>query len=293
MSLANVFKLWKKSSFSIYKRTYEEYGGSICTHPDVISFLSNRKSCSLDFFHYEISDKIIAACFSFNGVVSHDISGYPFFYDDIIFPLSKGNKLFLPVKSKNLSRYHKGDFYNCNFLDIYKRRICLARSDHSAKNNKNRRNEYNKFVAAGGEIVAIDELTNSEICDNYIRLFNKRWEGSLTCYSRSVLLDVITNLKDMLFGYTLVLKGQPCAYDLIYRAVCNKWIYYDCHNGAYDPEFSNLSVGSVLMYKNLELARDECNTKEKEMIFSLGMDNPRWPYKSQWCKITSQGRTLI
>ncbi|WP_405053413.1 hypothetical protein [Serratia ureilytica] len=63
-------------------------------------------------------------------------------------------------------------------------------------------------------------------------------------------------------------------------------------NGGYAPSYSEFSIGSILMYLNIQHARELCKEKRVKMAFSLGMDDPRWQYKRQWCHIFSLGRSL-
>ncbi|WP_259341115.1 antimicrobial resistance protein Mig-14 [Serratia odorifera] len=88
-------------------------------------------------------------------------------------------------------------------------------------------------------------FSNDALCDIYISLFTKRWGDTLSCYSRDALSDVLGALRHLVFGYVLLMNGQPCAYDLVFKAECPQWIFFDCINGGYDPDFASLSVGSV------------------------------------------------
>jgi len=47
------------------------------------------------------------------------------------------------------------------------------------------------------------------------------------------------------------------------------------------------------MYLNIQRAREICQAKNVKMAFSLGMDNPRWQYKQQWCNTFTLGRALM
>jgi len=284
---------WEPTTPEAYREAYFLFGGSVCTHPDVIEFLSQRLVFP-EFYSYKRKGSVISAAFSLKGNISLKVSGYPFFFDDIIIPIKKGSgKIVMPFKTKQLSSYHKGDFYNCIHWERLKRKTCRVKDDFSKKTHKKRLAEFDKFISSGGQCLSIDHFSDKELSDIYISLFKKRWGDTLECYSEEVLLDVFSKLRHLLFGYVLLINGKPCAYDLVFKAECREWIFFDCHNGGVDQTYASLSVGSVLMYMNIKLAKELCNQKGVKMIYSLGMDNPRWNYKKQWCEIVALGRTLM
>ena len=52
MNLQNIklyFSKWERSNFETYKLAYHLYGGSVCTHPDVLQFLSKASGVVLEF----------------------------------------------------------------------------------------------------------------------------------------------------------------------------------------------------------------------------------------------------
>lgn len=97
----------------------------------------------------------------------------------------------------------------------------------------------------------------------------------------------------MIFGNVLFYKGEPCAYDLIYQAECNNWIYFDDHNGGIDTTIKDFSVGSLLLFANISEARNLCQQKNKEFIFSIGKSNDKWAYKKLWSNEIKLGKSIF
>ncbi|HGM5420064.1 TPA: GNAT family N-acetyltransferase [Serratia liquefaciens] len=283
---------WTSSDFITYREAYSRFGGSVCSHPDVIHFLSERGTAP-EFYVYKKDEEVICATFASGKHLHVDCASYPFVFDDVIIPIKKSEvKFFLPFRTKQLSPYHDGDFYNGIFWKGLKRKTCVVKDEFSNSSHKKRRQAFQKFVKAGGECRSIDTFSNDELCDIYRTLFMQRWGETLSCFSREALSEVFGELRHLVFGYVLMMHGWPCAYDLVFKAECREWIFFDCINGGYDPAYADLSVGSILMYMNIQRAREICQSNNTKMTFSLGMDNPRWGYKKQWCNTFTLGRSL-
>lgn len=283
---------WVLSDFKTYQEAYFRFGGSVCSHPDVIHFLCENGAAP-EFYAYKENGAVISATYVSKGHISVHCGPFPFVFDDIIIPRNKNaGKIILPFKTKQLSPYHVGDFYNCIYWRGLKRKTCVVKREFSRSTHKKRQAAVKRFIQAGGCVRPVEAFTDQELCDIYISLFKKRWGDTLPCYGEAALLAVFGALRHLVFGVVLLMDGVPCAYDLIFRAECRQWCFYDCINGGYDPVYSDLSVGSILMCLNIQQAREECQKNNIKMAFSLGMDNPRWEYKKQWCDIFTLGRSL-
>ena len=283
---------WGLSDFDTYKETYERFGGSVCSHPDVISYL-NEKVPSLSFHVYRRNGVPICAVYTTGKNIRAGHIDYPFVFDDIILPYKKNEKkIILPFRTKQLSPFHAGDFYNCIHWQKMKRKTCVVKDDFSVSTHKKRRLAFKKFLHWGGECRPAEDFSAEELSDIYCTLFELRWGDSLVCYSREILTEVFKRLRHLVFGHVLLINGKPCAYDLLFKAECIEWYFFDCINGGYDPDYAELSIGSVLMYLNIQKAKELCQAGNAKMIFSLGMDNPKWKYKKQWCNTLTLGRLL-
>ncbi|MGP1318992.1 hypothetical protein [Serratia sp. CY37345] len=170
---------WEKSTREEYGYAHTLFGGSVCTHPDVVDFLSKRLAPP-DFYVYKRKGDIIAAAFSLNNELSLKNNNYPIFFDDIIIPFKKGSgKILIPFKTKQLSHHHKGDFSNCIHWQKLKRKTCVVKDDFSKKTHRKRRAEYECFINNGGECLSIDEFSDKALSEIYISLFKKRWGKNL------------------------------------------------------------------------------------------------------------------
>lgn len=91
-----------------------------------------------------------------------------------------------------------------------------------------------KFLNSGGDVVDQALLTPNQLADIYLELFERRW--GVKPDNKQQMVDMITSLRDMIFGYVLFYNGQPCAFQFITRADSPKWICFDYVNGGYDRE---------------------------------------------------------
>ncbi|WP_256380171.1 GNAT family N-acetyltransferase [Cedecea sp. FDAARGOS_727] len=258
----------------------------------MLRFLSDKEP-GPSFYAYMQKGELICATYVTGKDIRAGSAAYPFLFDDIIIPYNKhAKRIFLPFRTKQLSPFHAGDFYNCIYWRRMKRKTCVVKPDFSNATHKKRRQAFKKFLRAGGECCPVDRFSNDELSDIYCTLFKLRWGDTLKCYSKDVLSEVFGALRHLVFGHVLVIQGKPCAYDLVFKAECKKWYFFDCINGGYDPTYTDLSVGSVLMYLNIQSAREMCEAHNVKMVFSLGRDSPKWHYKQQWCNTFTLGRSM-
>ncbi len=96
----------------------------------------------------------------------------------------------------------------------------------------------------------------------------------------------------MIFGNVMFFAGVPCAIDLVLAASSENMIYFDVPNGGVDPQFSQYSPGSLLMWSNISDARRICAIQNKKMAFSIGMYEKNWEYKLRWSEATKTGKVL-
>lgn len=284
---------WERSNFETYKLAYNLYGGSVCTHPDVIHFLSKVSDCSLEFYCKTSQGRIVGASFSVEGNLSLQDKRFPIVFDDILFPFSTDTSEFLPFKTKRLSPGHKGNFYNVVHSSLLKHKIAYVKHNFSKSTEKKRRGELNKFLREGGEVKDIHDFTIEEISTFYISLFRDRWKNKLKCFSYSDLCNTLNHLQHLLFGCVLIKNGKACALDIIFKSENERFIYFDDINGGYSSSYPEYNLGTILLWTNIQKARVLCQDKKKEFMFSLGVYKEHWSYKKQWCNIVPLGRTLI
>ncbi|MGF2656327.1 GNAT family N-acetyltransferase [Serratia marcescens] len=283
---------WQECSLADYSSAFHMYGGNCCTNPVLLRFLQRNTPEKYRFYSKSEADKIKAAIFintsgdfclpgKYNNIVSAD---------EIVFPIERTTKVILPYKSKKISSLIRYNCLNCLPSYLNKRRICLIKEDFSVKSKRNRRNELNKFIKNGGEVIPASHYSPQEICNIYNNLFKKRWGVGLDSKCIDNIFNFISENPEMLFGNVLEIFGKPCAYDLIIKSASPRWISFDIPNGGVDPKFNKLSVGSVLMWVNTQQAISLCKNERKKIHFSLG--SPTMPYKIRWSTPNYLFRTL-
>lgn len=286
---------WVESNFDIYKIAYSTYGGGINTHPSLIEHMIKNYDCKGTFYHLEIRGVIVGACYiNDKGKIGLDVwRKFPITYDEVLIPLSREVKSFLPLHTNRLSMRNKRNVLNTSYNLLSKNKLCVVKDSFSKKTTKNRRNQMNKFIAAGGTVRSVEEFSQEELTTIYITLFKKRFGETVRCYTRESLLDLMTHFKHMIFGHILFIKDSiPCAFDLIIKAECQNWFYFDVPNGGVDPEYNYLSPGSVLMWLNINAAKEMSRTLSKECIFTLGLYQKNWEYKLLWCDAVPLGKVI-
>ncbi|MGC0984603.1 hypothetical protein [Pantoea agglomerans] len=286
---------WEKSDADIYEHCFNRFGGSVNMHPDVIRFFSSRTGHEATYFHKEKQGGYTAAY----ALLDHSRIGvdqwkqFPLSYDEIMVPAAKNASMLFPEKTNKMSHFNKHNFINFNFSFARKNKVCFVKESYSVKTEKNRRNEYNRFIRAGGRCCDMNQFSPEELANYYIFLFKSRFSDSVTCYSRENLITLINAMKRMLFGYILFVGNEPCAMDLLFMAESEHIIYFDVPNGGVNTKYSDLSPGSLLMWKNIGAARDYCKQTGKEMRLSIGSLDKEWTYKLRWADAHSTGKTIF
>ncbi|WP_409325913.1 GNAT family protein [Serratia liquefaciens] len=114
--LKNALFGWESSDLITYRETHTLFGGCINTHPDVLEFLIN-KGGDIHFFHYKSKGGLLGALFlNDKKEIGVDVwRKYPISYDEIILPLSKQAKVFIPNRCKRLSPVNENSVRNISF----------------------------------------------------------------------------------------------------------------------------------------------------------------------------------
>jgi len=280
-------KGWLAVDQAAYAQAYEQFGGSVLSHPDVLKAIEAMVDLPIQYYAFEqvgelqavipVWKKYIAGSklslkkLSRKGLVDFGNAEY-------ILPIASKARIELPVQGDNLSRLHATNISN---LVPANTAISLSKSslEFSKKFRYNRKRELRLLEEQGGEIKSIDGLSNEELVDIYTRLFELRWGFKPTAYQCLVrLLDL---LRPLLFGSYIEMDGQAIACQLIYKAECPSHISMEYINGGVDPAFRSLSPGSVLTYVNTRQAWALSESSGKALRYSFGRaDNE---YKDRWC----------
>lgn len=283
---------WHDCDFRTYRLAWEKFGGSVCTHPDVIAFLNNRNHLDLKFKCKIKSGEVVASLYHHNHQLSLLDKAFPFVFDDILLPASYDATFFLPCKSKRLSPLLQENVGNALYTRRLKHKVAYIKESFSPKTIRKRNGELNRFLRNGGAVRSVAAFSDKALSDIYIRLFNARWQGKLRCWPEDNLLETLAAFRHLLFGSVLLFNGEPCAFDLIFKAECPQWIYFDDINGGYDADIFPHGAGSLLLWQNIQDAQAICTRQRKTLIFSLGAFLKGWEYKQQWCDIYPSGRVI-
>lgn len=285
---------WARSDFVTYKEVYKKFGGSINMNPDVLEYFLQEKNICVEFFHYEKNGEIIASYFLIDGreVGLNVAQDFPVTFDEVLIPMDKQAKFVFPDSTNKLSVGNRANVKNATFTLFRKKQVCWVKESFSAKNDKARRNEFNKFIKSGGEVKSYDELSPQELAEIYIHLFKLRFADSVRCYEAENLICILTKFRHMLFGNVLYMHGKPCAYDLMLKSESDGAVYFDVPNGGLDKNYLHLSIGSILMWLNIKSAKELCQSLNKKMTISIGVYEPQWEYKKRWATVSHVGKVI-
>ncbi|EAW9327204.1 antimicrobial resistance protein Mig-14 [Salmonella enterica] len=285
---------WETSSFSTYRDTFEQYGGSVNMHPDVVEYFMKHHNWKFSFFHYKKYGEIKGAYFVCNnqniGILMRRT--FPLSSDEVLIPLDPELRCFLPERTNKLSVYHRSQIINATWRLARKKQNCLIKDTFSSKFGKNRRNEYQKFLRNGGSVKSLDEFSGDELAQIYQSLFRSRFGDTLPCYPSDNLIDFFSHLRHLLYGCVLYVENAPCAFDIVLKAESRLNVYFDVPNGGVRKECMNLSPGSILMWLNVNNAKSYCQEKNKKFIFSIGALRPEWEYKLRWAEPYFTGKSF-
>ncbi|MBA2149845.1 antimicrobial resistance protein Mig-14, partial [Salmonella enterica subsp. houtenae serovar 45:g,z51:-] len=211
---------WETSSFSTYRDTFEQYGGSVNMHPDVVEYFMKHHNWKFSFFHYKKYGEIKGAYFVCNnqniGILMRRT--FPLSSDEVLIPLDPELRCFLPERTNKLSVYHRSQIINATWRLARKKQNCLIKDSFSSKFGKNRRNEYQKFLRNGGSVKSLDEFSGDELAQIYQSLFRSRFGDTLPCYPSDNLIDFFSHLRHLLYGCVLYVENAPCAFDIVLKA---------------------------------------------------------------------------
>lgn len=286
---------WKMSDAETYRQCYRQYGGSINVNPDVLDFITQRTGKNVAYFHREHNGEITGAypVIDESTVGARVWNKYPLSYDDVLFPMAEDSRALFPERCNRISPFLKHNLLNINYKIARKGNVCIIKDDFSSKAERNRRNEYRKFVSAGGVCLDQSAFSATELARLYTMLFNARFAGEARCHNEDDLADMISALRHLIFGNILFIHDTPCAMDLVLCAKSENLIYFDVPNGGLNPSYSHLSPGSLLMWKNIHAARALCEGDAKRMIFSIGAYKKQWSYKLRWAYINKTGKSFL
>jgi len=295
---------WRVICAVEYPRCYERFGGSVITHPDVLDLLHARMPLRPRYLGLKgkNGELVGAVCRWGNRlagdervlrdvVQAHFDLGAP----EIVLPVSSaaGKRAnILTLKSSHVSALNRDLFTNLRPVRRDRRQLALAKdmseNGFSAKTKRKRRQAVRSFLEANGSVTQVQDHDACTLAAIHDTLHRSRWGKSPG--ERQALVDLLTQLRHLLFGQVLWLHGEPVAYDFVLMARSPGWLSAECINGGVDARYPELSVGPVLVWLNLVQAWEMADAEGRDLRFSLGrMD---MDYKSTWCRPSPIDKTM-
>lgn len=278
---------WQVIDAPTYAQAWARFGGSVATHPLVVSQLAGLAQIPVRYLAWHQGGELKAAIPTWGRhlALSKDVlkrSGKKALFDlgnaEIILPAAADAAAPLRHGARYLSELNQGRFVG---LKAQKEQLAMARApeDLSKKFRYNQRRELRLLEEAGGVVRPISDFDAATIAAMYCDLFQRRWGFAATGAER--MGDVIARLRDLLIGSVLLLENKPIAIQLVYRVEAPEWISVEYVNGGVDPETKAFSPGSVLSFLNTQAAWEDARARNKPLRFSFGRADRE--YKDRWC----------
>ncbi|AVF53967.1 UNVERIFIED_ORG: hypothetical protein J2W65_001969 [Pseudomonas parafulva] len=278
---------WQVIDAQTYAQAWARFGGSVATHPLVVSQLADLAQIPVRYLAWHHGGELKAAIPTWGRhlALSKDVlkrSGKKALFDlgnaEIILPAAADAAAPLRHGARYLSELNQGRFVG---LKAQKEQLAMARApeDLSKKFRYNQRRELRLLEEAGGVVRPISDFDAATIAAMYCDLFQRRWGFAATGAER--MGDVIARLRDLLIGSVLLLENKPIAIQLVYRVEAPEWISVEYVNGGVDPETKAFSPGSVLSFLNTQAAWEDARARNKPLRFSFGRADRE--YKDRWC----------
>lgn len=290
MLLKLMFNKWEKIEKEQYNNAYQNFGGSLINHPDILDLITNLTNVKTEYYGYVENGNLIGAIASWGKYIAGDRFALEkkgirkvidFGCPDLILPLLKNKKFYIPFKSHFLSSQNTSQFKNSKIntsceMSIFKH---FGKNGISNKTKNQLKRKLKKFEEIGGNWHLINKFQPQEIFDFYVDLHQKRWSKPPATYP--YLLQNLKNLHKYLYGYVLFIENKPSAIQINYAISNNHFLCVDYINGGLNTNLKHLSLGTLLFYLNLLYASNESNEKNITLRYSFGISN--LPYKDRWC----------
>lgn len=278
---------WFEISAQDYAKHWEEWGGSVITHPVIVEKLSQLVDIPVRYLAYGQADSPQAAIatwgmhLALSKAVLNKAKKRTYFdlgNAEFIFPQAPDCTIELRHKAEYISQLHQSRVLG---LKEQKQGLALARKpeDYSRKFRYNQRREQRILEENGGEILPIQSLTPENIAELYTDLFEKRWQFAVP--GKQKLAETFSLLHPFMTGSYISIEGKPAAIQILYRVESPTWISVEYINGGVDPELNQYSPGSVLSFVNTQSEWEYARSQGKDLRYSFGRADRE--YKDRWC----------
>ena len=281
---------WQQVDKQVYAAAYDQFGGSLLSHPLVIDTMSQMAEINTTYFARYDGDQLLGALPTWGKYLAGDKRYLKKIGARSIFDTGNA-EMILPLKSTQIFsvKGFSGQFISELHQEclpeatLQKETLSLTRSftngDFSSKFRYNRRRELKKFQEDGGEIVPFDQLDSHDLAAIYTELFWLRWGKQPKGHAR--LEEFLSAIRPLVHGHLLTKDNIPVAIQLIFIACNGARVSAEYINGGVDPQFKKYSPGSILSFLNIQYAEQLAVASDVPLRFSFGItDNA---YKNIWC----------
>lgn len=284
---------WQEIDAKTYEKTWQTFGGSVITHPDIVIRLSNLANIPVRYLGWFQNNELVGAiaCWGDSLALSRSKlkkQGKRGLFDlgnaEVVLPLAENSHITLRHKAQYLSTLNQKNISN---WQDQKEQLAIARApdEYSKKFRYNQRRELRLLEEAGGILKPITDFTPEKLANIYCELFFKRWNFQVP--SAATQTEVFTLLREFMVGSVIFLENNPIAIQVLYQVESPKWISIEYVNGGVDPQERAFSPGSVLSFVNLQNAWEQANNLNKPLRYSFGKADRE--YKERWCNRISTG----
>lgn len=278
---------WTEIDAATYASTWQRFGGSVATHPQVVERLAGLAGIPVRYLGWERGGELQAAIPTWGRhlALSKDVlkkHGKRGLFDlgnaEIILPAAEGAGAVLRHRARYVSQLNAGAVLG---LREQPEGLALAREPeaYSKKFRYNQRREQRLLEESGGVIRPMLALSAEEQARVYADLFLRRWGFEAT--GKDHLVEVFTLLREFMTGSLVYLNDAPVAIQVLYRVEAPRWVSLEYINGGVDPQQREFSPGSVLSYVNTQNAWAEARAIGKPLRYSFGRADRE--YKDRWC----------
>ncbi|SDB44271.1 Mig-14 protein [Pseudomonas sp. NFACC23-1] len=290
--ILSYWRSWRESGWTpidtvAYAQAWQQFGGSVATHPDVVERLAGLVGIPVRYLGWFVDGQLCAAIPTWGRHValSKDVlkrEGKRGMLDlgnaEVILPVAEDARIRVRHRMRYVSELNAR---NMTGLVEQPEGLALAREpeEYSKKFRYNQRREQRLLEDAGGSIRPVLELSASEQAAIYADLFQRRW--NFEAPGKKHLADVFGLMREFMTGSLIYLKDEPVAIQILYRVEAPKWTSLEYINGGVDPQSREFSPGSVLSFVNTQTAWEQARALGKPLRYSFGRADRE--YKDRWC----------
>lgn len=284
---------WREIGREEYVGAFNEFGGSIEFHPNVITAVEEVTKRRVRYFGLREGGTVVAAIplwipkltavhrwVSASQLTDQIDLGQ----SEVFLPVSPSHRIHMPFRLVGISELQKDRITNVHVDDSNV--LMLARGHKvgdgrlGGKVQYNQRTQFKRFKEAGGTVQDSRELPPAELVEIYRGLFRARWGKDPQGIAH--MKGTLGTLRDLLGGYVLWHNSKPVAVQILYKHATPFGLLATGINGGVDPEFKAFAPGSILHYLNVLNLEEEAEAQSLEMRFSFGKRDAA--YKELWCR---------